>query len=1074
MGVFRIESCLRFRACCLLATFLACALAGQAWAQGTTSGSIGGHVADADGLPLSDVIVTVTETSTGVTREALTDANGRYLIPLLRPGEYGVRASLPPRPDAEGQVTLSLGERETVNLELRPIAVEELTVEVAGRPAAVAEGGVIEFVNEDQISNLPVAGRDFTDFISLSGLVSPQPEVGTGGQFSIGGARTAGTNVQIDGADANNQFFGENRGSSRVPFSFSLESIKEFQIITNGYDVEFGKFSGGLINAVTKTGTNDYRGSGFFFWRDEALTKANFDDTPVTDFQSFQFGGVFSGPIIRDKLHFLVSGDFQQRNQPTFALDPGRSGYTEASLASFRNILETVYGFDTDPDFGVFDETDDQATLFGRLDWTISNEHSLSVRANYSDFENVNDRISSNGRSARTVGGTFNDESFSLVGELNSVLSSNIFNTLRLQYSNELRPRPGNSRLPAATVPVERASGGFSDATYGGSFFGILFSNNLEEDKIQITDNLTFQLGDHSLKIGTDNVFTNTFNEFWLNGNGFFDFRNQDDFANRSPSFFLRFVPETPGGGPPTAPIADFSAREYAVYLQDAWRVSPNLLLTAGVRWDYVDLDEAPQLSNHDFVSAASALGGDVTLTPDDTDNFAPRFSFRYDLGADERSVLSGGVGWFTGRFPTVIHSNVFAKTPNALLEVVCFSSNMPEFNYEQWEDNPDLIPANCDGGTGPSGQPEVDVWDADFESPTTIKANLGFDQRLGDRWKVGGQVIFSRTTNNFHVIDRNLQPVQFFNAEGRPVFVSEDDYDPTDEPGTFDRSIDPTLARLWTNVGIGKARRWNFKLDVTGSPLDNLRLAANYALNVAYDNSSFSCCLETEAWEEAVTAGNPNELGDFGDDLTGTWGPSRFERRHVYVLNAIWDIPIGEGAFEGIQISTIYRAQSGNPFTPQVDGDMNGDGRDDNDRAFLPDPGNVTGVQFESPEDLTAYQEIVASESCIADQVGGFATRNSCRNPWWHRVDLRLNVPIRITGTQRLELVGDFFNVLDLFGWEAGAFNFKDNTIFEAEGFDPATGEPIVSVDTGFGRLIPSGFEPFQFQAQLGIRYSF
>ena len=121
----------------------------------------------------------------------------------------------------------------------------------------------------------------------------------------------------------------------------------------------------------------------------------------------------------------------------------------------------------------------------------------------------------------------------------------------------------------------------------------------------------------------------------------------------------------------------------------------------------------------------------------------------------------------------------------------------------------------------------------------------------------MGGQVIFSRTTNNFHIIDRNLQPAQFINAEGRPVFVSEEDYDPTDEPSTFDRSIDPTLDRLWTNVGLGKARRWNLKFDVNGSPLDNLQLAANYALNLAYDNSSFSCCLEVEAWESAMTAGS-------------------------------------------------------------------------------------------------------------------------------------------------------------------------------------------------------------------------
>ena len=1057
----------------LLVAAAAVAAPTEASAQGVTTGAIVGQVVDATGDPLGNAVVTAVSEETGASREVLADENGRFVIPLLRPGRYTVRASLPPRPEANiPGVVVSLGERQNVTLRLQPIEVEALSVEIEGRPAAINEGGVVEFVTEEQIQNLPVAGRDFTDFINLSALVSPQPEIGTGGQFSIGGARTSGTNIQIDGADANNQFFGENRGSSRVPFSFSLESIKEFQIITNGYDVEFGKFSGGVINAVTRTGTNEFEGTGFLFWRDESLTKANFDDTPVTDFQSYQFGGAVSGPLIRDKLHFLVSGDFQQRNQPTFALDPARSGFTSESLTEFRDVLESVYGFDTTGDFGTFDETDDQATVFGRLDWTISNDHSLSVRANYSDFENANDRISSNGRSARTVGGTFNDESFSLVAELNSLLGSNAYNTLRVQYSNELRPRPGNSMLPAVTVPVELEGGGFRDATYGGSFFGILFDNNLEEQKIQITDNFTFQLGDHSLKVGTDNIFSSTLNRFWLNGNGFFDFRSLDDFRNRQPSFFLRFVPET-SGGTPTAPVADFNASELSFYVQDAWQATDKLLLTLGLRWDYTNLEEAPQLSNAGFASAVGNFGGDVTTTPNDTNNFGPRVSFTYDVTGDERNLLRGGFGWFTGRFPTVIHSNIFAKTPNALLTVVCFSSNMPTFNYEAMSD-PAQIPANCDGGSGPSGQPQVGVWNSDFQSPTTLKANLGFERRIGERWQAGAQVLYTRTTNNFHVIDRNLQSAQFTNAEGRPVFVEQDDYDPSSEASTFDRSVDPTLDRLWENVSTGKARRWNLKFDVAGAASDRLRLAANYALNIAHDNSSFSCCLEIEAWDRAVTAGSPNDLGDFGDEDTGTWGPSAFERRHVFVANAIWDIPISDGLFEGIQLSTIYRAQSGNAFTPGVDGDLNGDGYDENDRPFLPDPNNPTGLQFETPEDLSAYQAIVAEESCIASQVGGFARRNSCRNPWWHRVDLRVNIPLRISGSNRFEIVGDFFNVLDLFGVKGAEFNFKRSTIFEAEDYDPVTNEPIVSVDSSFGDLLPSGFEPFQFQAQLGIRYRF
>ncbi|MDX1748162.1 MAG: TonB-dependent receptor plug domain-containing protein, partial [Halobacteriales archaeon] len=357
------------------------------------------------------------------------------------------------------------------------VALEGITVLADRERIDVSDASVVDMVTREQIEELPALGRDFTDFINLSALVAPQPGVTTGGQFSIGGARTSGTQIQIDGADANNAFFGENRGSSRIPFTFSLESIREFQIITNGFDVEYGKFSGGLINAVTKSGTNETQGNAFVFWRDETLTADNFNDQAPSDFQSFQFGGVLSGPIIEDKLHYFVSADLQQRNQPTFALDPQRANLSQATLDEFQSILTSVYGFSESEiadDFGTFDETDDQIALFGRLDWAMNPDHRLSFRINYSDFENQNDRISSSGLEARTRGGTFIDEAISAVAELNSTFGDGIFNTLRVQYSSEDRPRPGNSRLPSVEVEgVTNQDGRDVTLGWGGSFFGI-------------------------------------------------------------------------------------------------------------------------------------------------------------------------------------------------------------------------------------------------------------------------------------------------------------------------------------------------------------------------------------------------------------------------------------------------------------------------------------------------------------------------------------------------------------------------------------------------------------------------
>jgi len=225
--------------------------------QGLTTGAINGQITDNTGAPLAQATVIVRNSETGITREYQTNSQGRYAAGFLQPGSYVVTAQFPPLEAIEqGPIRISLGDEKVVNIALQPVEAAGIAVRIERDQVDATQGGVVELIDEEQIRNLPTLGRDFTDFINLSGLVSLTPEVTTGGQFSLGGGRTSATNVTIDGVDANNAFFGENRGSSRIPFTFSLESIKEFQIITNGFDVEYGNYTGGVVNAVTKGGTN--------------------------------------------------------------------------------------------------------------------------------------------------------------------------------------------------------------------------------------------------------------------------------------------------------------------------------------------------------------------------------------------------------------------------------------------------------------------------------------------------------------------------------------------------------------------------------------------------------------------------------------------------------------------------------------------------------------------------------------------------------------------------------------------------------------------------------------------------
>jgi len=457
-----------------------------------TTGTFRGRITNNDGQPVVNAQVIARNTATGVVRGTLTDGSGRYLLGLVPPGgPYTLRVeSIGFAAEERANLQLSAGDVQTIDIQLAVQAVQLQGIEasVAAQRVDIAQTGVVQRVGQEQIQNLPANGRDFVDFLNLSTIVSPHPEVTTGGQFSVGGARTSGTNIQVDGADANNVFFAENRGSSRSPFAFSLESIREFQLITNGWDVEYGSYQGGVMNAVTKGGTNDFEGSGFYFNRREGFTAKDFNLVEPSEFEVHQFGASVSGPIKRDRLHFFASVDGQQKNQPTFASTASSANVPDSSRARFLTALANYGVSSPERYYGIFEQTQDNLVLFGRLDWTISDAHRLTLRQNYSDFEQVNDRIS--GNEAVTGGGPFRDRVHSTVAELNSVFSTNLFNTFRVQFSYEDRPRPPFEE-PAGSIPEIRVNNVFGSnrLSFGGD--GTIFRNRLEERKLQLVDNLT-------------------------------------------------------------------------------------------------------------------------------------------------------------------------------------------------------------------------------------------------------------------------------------------------------------------------------------------------------------------------------------------------------------------------------------------------------------------------------------------------------------------------------------------------------------------------------------------------------
>jgi outer membrane receptor for ferrienterochelin and colicin len=1070
-------------ACALLAGSVSLAAAQAS----TTTGNIRGRVTDEAGNPLPAATVVATNEETGFQRGTQTGDDGVYVVRFLPPGSYRVAARrIGQEPSEVPGIRVTVGSTAPANFTLRTAAVQlsVLTVTANAREIDVADAGVKQTVSQEEIAELPSLGRDFTDFIALSGLVSPAPEVTTGGQFAIAGQRPSQTSIQIDGVDANNAFFGENRGGSRIPFAFSLESIREFQIITNGFDVEFGNYSGGVINIVTQGGTNDFRASLYGNYRDKSLTREDFDGNPPNNFSVQQYAGKVSGPIRRDRLHYLVSVDGQRRREPFRSITPAflRASGDAADAASadslerFFDVLESEYGVaGAASQYGEWEISNDVLTIFGRVDWTLNDRHRLSVRNNFSDHKNLDEAGSFAFPAGRSQAESFKDRANSLVGELTSVITPSIFNVFRIQYATEERPRIGNNLKPELRVRLDANE----TVEYGGAF--ISFRNFLDETKLQLVDNVTLALGDHSIKVGTNNTLTSIENIFWLNGSGGFEFNSLADFEAFRPSRFNRNV-----RADSVTPNATFDVQEYSVYAQDEWRITPKLLGVFGVRYDIQRYGDRPGR----VVDAERAFGLETGIAPIDDNNVSPRVSFTYDLKGDATQLIRLGGGLFYGRVPFVMGSNV-ASTDTPLLVVECRGSlaeipTPPDVPpsvapYRNWSASGDDNPFGCGGAGGLGGVPEYAFWNSGFEIPETIKANIGYERQLRPGTLASVDLLFSESSKLYTVRNINLRDPQFelTGEGGRRIFVPAGRFSPSSAAGT-DRFRNADFASVYVNYNDGIARSFAASLNVDHRLSDSAAVRASYTYTRAYDNSTYSCCTANEGFTgQRYGALGPNVIGGIGDESRG-WGPSNFNREHTIVLSGTFRLPFG------IRVSPKWSIRSGTPWGPEVSGDINADGVSFNDRPYIFRPEELpvfVASSATNPDSIVAaarsrYSDFLGEHDCVGDYVGQIIPRNTCRQPWFNQLDMTVRKRFDMAGDQAAELHIDLFNVLNGLNSDWGrnvSVTAARRNILLAQDYDAANGQVRYTVPATFASRTQVGSNLLlQFSAQIGLRYYF
>ncbi len=588
---------------------------------------------------------------------------------------------------------------------------------------------------------------------------------------------------------------------------------------------------------------------------------------------------------------------------------------------------------------------------------------------------------------------------------------------------------------------------------------------------------MSWTRGDHLIKVGTNNIFAEVENRFWLNGSGTFEFRSLEDFAAGIPSRFNRNVRANG-----TAPTATFTAQQYSLYAQDQWQITPKLLGTIGVRYDVDRYGDRPGR----VVDVERAFGFETGIAPIDNDNISPRVSFVYDITGNATSVVRAGAGLFYGRVPYVFGSNV-AITDEPLLVIDCRGSvadadpTAPPnpLQYPNWSPSGSDNPTSCAGTSALTGVPEYSFWKDGFELPETWKFNVGYERQLAERTRASVDLLYSTTRRLYTVRNVNLRDPQFSLASegGRLVFVPEAQFSPASSAGSA-RLRNTDFSNIYVNYADGAARSFAATAELDHQLFSNTTVRASYTFTRAYDNSSFTCCTSNEGYRTPrVGALGPNVIGEVGDE-DAAWGPADFVRNHTFVVSGDVKLPWG------FQVSTIWRLQSGTPWGPEQSGDINGDGERFNDRPYIFAPEDLpvfVPSSATNPDSIIAanrarYADYLDANPCIGDYVGQIIPRNSCRQPWFNRLDVSVRKRFDTLAGQSAMLYVDLFNVLNGINKDWGqyrAVSAANRNLLAPQAYQ--SGEILYTVPTTFGNRAALGTNLLlQFSAQIGLRYSF
>ena len=1093
---------------CFLAVAAFLLMIVPAMAQVTTS-SLAGQVVDESGEPLIGVAVVAVHTPSGTQYYAVTNEDGRYAIQGMRTGgPYEVTMSLIGcQTVVVPDIVLSLAETYQQNAVLKT-ATEQLTEAIVVASAlskfSTEKTGAATNITNQQITNLPSVSRAITDVTRLS------PYGGNGMSFAGSDGRTA--NFTVDGANFNNNF----GLSSSLPGGgnpISIDAIEELQVVISPYDVRQTNFIGGGVNAITKSGTNTFKGSAYIYHRNEFLRGDTVEGEQIggarAKDRSTTYGFTLGGPIVKNKLFFFVNAEFIKVPTIVNRWQGSTNGVADATnyisrtkLSDLQRVSEFVkskYGYDTGS-WTDFPADESNMKILARIDWNISDMHKLALRYNYTKNNVWN---SPNGSSmdggTRMSGSRMSQYSMSFANamysmnnlvntwslDLNSRLSDNLSNQFLVTFSKLDDVRGTNSEeFPFIDILDDSSSNNYMALGYE------LFTwNNAVHNTIaNVKDDITWYKGSHKVTFGANYEYQMADNQYMRNGSGYYRYKTLDDFLNGR-------IPEvvclTYGYDGEQYPAARVQFHKAGVYAQDDWNVTDRFKLTYGLRIDGLFFDNGDLMTNEAIMKLYyyprkynyEETHIDTGKWPNSSVTFSPRVGFSWDVFGDKSFKIRGGTGLFSGRLPLVFFTNM--PTNGGLVQYQAqinaknaasrgFSMNVFDGGLVTDSNGKATIEAlynklislgypstvSPKDGTVPSA---VNGVDPKFKMPQVWKSSLAFDYSFPTTFPFtfSAEGIFNKTINAVAISDWSMKDVagfaRFNGADNRPIY-----------PSNF-RSTTKAFVLENTDQGYG----WSASAQINMRPIESLSFMAAYTHTVNKEITG----MPGSAAESAFTYVPTNE------------GPNYIKLHNSqYVTPDRVVASLTHHDKSGNHYSFIYEAwRGGYNYSYMTTNDMNGDGYN-YDALYIPTDEDVStrNFRFVSADDQARFMDFVHNDKYLSTHQGQYAEGYSVYSPWVHRVDFSYKHDFTVKcgkNTNTLQLCLDLKNVLNLFNSSWGVSKYlnpsigSDARILKYEGVDAegyATFSTPAAISGSTQTFVPNHALGQCWYASVGIKYLF